>query len=178
MASTVYYQKFDVPNDLSNRNLQKIINFYLFQSPVPDTSARSKTFEEYGFRGKRAFSALKAAMLKSATASLAKNYKPCKRDELEEAFRSIEVVSPPDEYCVFLKHDERTVMTSLFSAIRNAFAHGCFNMKTYNKVKIYFFLNYHGYKKAQIVLQEKTLLTWMELIQSGYGALHTNKSFE
>ena len=51
-------------------------------------------------------------------------------------------------------------------------------MKTYNKVKIYFFLNYHGYKKAQIVLQEKTLLTWMELIQSGYGALHTNKSFE
>ena len=117
-------------------------------------------------------------MLKSATASLAKNYKPCKRDELEEAFRSIEVVSPPDEYCVFLKHDERTVMTSLFYAIRNAFAHGCFNMKTYNKVKIYFFLNYHGYKKAQIVLQEKTLLTWMELIQSGYGALHTNKSFE
>lgn len=86
-------------------------------------------------------------------------------------FKNIEKISPPDEYCVFLKNGEKSVMNSLYKAIRNAFAHGSFNVKSYNGVRIYFLLNYKKYKKAQIVLQEQTLLSWINIIQRGYGAL-------
>lgn len=106
-------------------------------------------------------------MLNHATPSLRKNYHPCKKDELEKWFKSIEDVSPPDEYCVFFAWDQDTRMQSLFSAIRNSLAHGSFNVKSYKGIRIYFFANYKDYLKAQIVLQEKTLLAWIDLLRSG-----------
>lgn len=172
MAGKTYYQGFDIPDALSNPSLRKIVNFYLFNTPVPGVSARGKKFADYGFHGAKAFANLKTSMLKSASPSLKGNYIPCRKEELEENFKLMESVSPPDEYCVFLKRDERTVMCSLFSAIRNAFAHGSFNVKSYNGVRIYFFLNYNGYKKAQIVLRETTLLAWIGLIREGRDKLY------
>ena len=86
----------------------------------------------------------------------------------------MEKVSPPDEYCAFLQSDEKTVIFSLFSAIRNAFAHGSFNVKAYRRVRIYFFVNHKNYTKAKIILHEDTLLAWIKLIQEGYDALKNN----
>lgn len=166
-----YHQKFDTPSSISNSNLQKIINFYMLECPVPETSARGKKFDELGFVGSSAFNRLKKEMISAATKSLKEYYLPCKQDELESTFNKVEIVSPPDEYCVFLKYGENTVMQSLFSAIRNAFAHGSFNVKSYGGVRIYFLVNYKKYKKAQMVLQENTLLSWMKLVQSGYSAM-------
>ena len=166
-----YHQQFDTPSSISNNNLQKIINFYVLECPVPEKSARGKKFDELGFVGSLAFNRLKKEMINAGTKSLKKYYIPCKQDGLESTFKKVEIVSPPDEYCVFLKYDEDTVMQSLFSAIRNAFAHGSFNVKSYHGVRIYFLVNYKKYKKAQIVLQEKTLLSWIKLVQSGYSAM-------
>lgn len=70
----------------------------------------------------------------------------------------------PDTY-VFLKNDEKKVISSLFSAIRNALAHGSFNVKRYEKTRIYYFSNYKGYEKARIVLYEDTLLSWIDIIE-------------
>lgn len=169
-----YYDKFDMPKSITNKGLLRIIDFYLFNCPTPDISVRGKNFKDYGFIGQASFSCLKREMMKRATSSLKNNYWPCKSDELESKFQLVKSVSPPDEYCVFLKWQEDTVMQSLFSAIRNSLAHGSFNVKSYNGVRIYFFINYKDYKKAQIVLQEKTLLEWINLIQSGYEALSPN----
>lgn len=170
-----YYNQFDIPTSISDNNLQKIIQFYLFECPVPDKSARGKKFADYGFRGQKPFATLKKVMLASATQSLKANYLPCKQEKLEANYRLIEAVSPPNEYCVFLLSYEKNVMYSLFSAIRNAFAHGSFNVKSYNGTRIYFFVNYDKYKKAQIVLQENTLLSWKKIIQSGYIAMLEGK---
>lgn len=166
-----YYQEFDVPSSLSNPNLLKIIDFYLFNCPVAGKSVRGKHFEDYGFKGSKSWGKLKAKLLSAATENLKKNYKPGSKEELKLFFQSVEQISPPDEYCIFLKHEERTVMCSLFSAIRNALAHGSYNVKSYQGIRIYFFLNYKNYKKAQIVLQEKTLLNWVSIIQAGYSEL-------
>lgn len=164
-----YYQSFDIPQSIkSQKNLLRIVDFYLFNCPVPGKSCRGKKFDEYGFSGSKSFGTLKNQMLNAATPSLKKNYYPCQKDELEKHYSEVESVVPPDEYCVFLMSEDRTVMASLFSAIRNAFAHGSYNVKTYNGVKIYFFVNFNHYKKAQLVLQEKTLLAWINIIQSGY----------
>ena len=83
-------------------------------------------------------------------------------------------MTPVEEYCIFLKHDEKTVMQSLFSAIRNSFAHGSLAIQSYkdgngNSVKIYFFCNYNEYLKAEIILQEQTLLNLIDIIKSGYN---------
>ena len=169
-----YYQKFDIPDSISNKNLLKIIDFYLFNCPVPGISQRGNKFADYGFCGSAKFSKLKSAMLDHATASLKENYRPCKKSELETAFQQMEKVSPPDEYCAFIQSDEKTVIFSLFSAIRNAFAHGSFNVKAYRRVRIYFFVNHKNYTKAKIILHEDTLLAWIKLIQEGYDALKNN----
>lgn len=169
--NTSYAQSFDIPVSLSDRNLQKILLFYLINCPVEGKSFRGKTFQYYGFSGSPAFSGLKTALLNSATKSLKKNYKPCKKTEIEEAFKEVEKISPPDEYCVYFCSEEKTRMQSLFSAIRNAFAHGSFNYKTYQGVRIFFLLNHDKYKKAQIVLHEDTLLAWIDIIEKGYNNL-------
>lgn len=164
----MYYKQFDKEVKLSNKNFQKILDFYLFSCPIPQKSFRSKTFEQLGWKGKKQFAKLKTLLISSASNSLKGNYHPCKKEELQGQFEAAANISPIDEYCIFLKSDEKTVIQSLFSAIRNAFAHGSFSVETYTKTKVYFFANYHDYLKAEIVLQEKTLLTWIEILEKGY----------
>lgn len=161
-----YDTKFTLPHGLSNNKLREIIWFYLFECPVEEVSHRGKTFEEYGFKGAPSFNSLKKALLKSATKSLSKSYFPSKEKELKTNLKKCESINYPDEYCVFLIHG-RKVIRSLFSAIRNALAHGSFNVKSYEKTRIYFFSNYDGYEKARIVLYEDTLLAWIKIIQKG-----------
>lgn len=165
---TKYYKKFDKSYPVTTKKFQTILGFYLFECPTPGTSVRAKTFHELGWKGKNQFAKLKSEMLKNATPSLKLHYHPCKKDELKNRFDEINTVKPVDEYCVFLKHDEKTVMQSLFSAIRNAFAHGSFGIETFQGIKVYFFSNYNEYLKAEIVLQEDTLLNWIEILKSGY----------
>ena len=165
----MYYKQFDKEVKLNNKNFQKILDFYLFSCPTPNKSFRSKTFEQLGWQGKKQFALLKTLLLSSASNSLKGNYHPCKKEELQGKFDEVENIHPVDEYCVFLKSDEKTVIQSLFSAIRNAFAHGSFSVQTYKKTRVYFFANYHDYLKAEIVLQEKTLLAWIEILEKGYA---------
>ncbi len=62
-------------------------------------------------------------------------------------------------------HKYKIVMQSLFKAIRNAFAHGAFLVKSYGGERIYYLENYDKYLKATIVLHETTLLNWIKCIQ-------------
>lgn len=164
----MYYKKFDKAIKLNSKNFQKILDFYLFSCPTPEKSVRAKTFEQLGWSGQKQFAQLKTLLISSASNSLKDNYYPCKKDELKEKFSVVSNVHPVDEYCVFLKNDEKAVLQSLFSAIRNALAHGSFSVQTYKKVRVYFFANHHKYLKAEIVLQENTLLAWIEILKRGF----------
>ena len=161
-----YQRNFETSIGMSNRNFQKIVSFYLFECPVAGKSKRGRKFDDYGIKGQAAFARLKKAMLLNATTSLQNNYLPCRQNELSSAFERVKSIAPTDEYCVFLKYDEKTVMQSLYSAIRNAFANGSFSVKTYSGVRIYFFANFDGYLKAEIILHEDTLLSWIDCIKS------------
>ena len=156
--------KKDYKNKIPNKepSFQKILNFYLFECPVKGYSERGITFKELGWQ-KHKFSTLKANLLEGATPSLKKNYYPCKKDQLGDKFKIVESVKFADEYCVFLIHNDRKI-NSLFIAIRNAFAHGSFSVRSYNKTKIYFFSNFNKYLKAEIILQERTLLNWIKVV--------------
>ncbi len=160
-----YTKSFSNNLTLSNRNLQKILKFYLFECPVPGVSVRGKKFKDFGISGNAAFSRLKKSMLSTATGSLRGYYKPSTKSELQTNIDFMKFVAPPNEYCVFLKNDDKTVMQSLFKAIRNAFAHGAFLVKSYGGERIYYLENYDKYLKATIVLHETTLLNWIKCIQ-------------
>ena len=161
-----YDMSYDSPKSLANKNLQKIMQFYLLECPVEGKSHRGKTFHEYGYKGAPSFSKLKSELLKSATTSLRQNYYPCKKEDLQEIFKKCKKIGYPDEYCVFLKSDEKSVVRSMFSAIRNAFAHGSFNVKEYKGTRIYYFSNYNDYEKARIILHEETLLSWIRVVKT------------
>ena len=173
MASK-YKKTFDNKITFNRKAFQEILNFYLFCCPVEGTSFRSIGFDRYGWKGSVQFAQLKKALLEAAGSDLASNYYPCKKEELAGNFSKVAGIAPVNEYCVFLKNEENTVMQSLFSAIRNALAHGSFSIREYTsegkKTRVYFFLNYKNYKKAEIVLQEATLLEWIRIVQAGYMA--------
>ena len=150
----------DIP--LRSRKFQRILEFYLFNCPVEGTSIRAKTFSEQGWvRGR--FQTLKSQMLSCATQELKQRYKPCKSSELEKAFQEMEGYKDTDEFCIFLKHDEKRVMESLYAAIRNAFAHGSFIIKKKSRINMYLLTNYNEKLKAQIQLREDTLLSWIDV---------------
>ncbi len=160
-----YKKSFDNEISLSDKHVRAIVEFYLFECPVPEKSVRGKVFSDFGISGSPAFSKLKKDMLNSASESLKNNYRPTKKDGLQTELLHVASVTPPNEYCVFLKYDEKSVMQSLFSAIRNAFAHGSFRVDSYNGERIYFLQNYEKYLKAEMALHEKTLLRWIDCIK-------------
>ncbi len=164
-----YIKTFDDTLQWKDKKFQDIVNFYLFECPVENVSQRGKSFKKYGVVGKVKFSELKKQMLNCASKGLKNNYYPCKKEELLKKYELVKSIGPVEEYCVFMKYDEKTVMQSLYSAIRNAIAHGSFSCRSYaingEKINMYFFLNYNKYKKAEIVLREKTLLSWIELLR-------------
>ena len=71
-----YDRSFKCPESLSDRNLQKILFFYLLECPVEGKSYRGKTFTDFGYHGSSAFSKLKKNLLDAATDSLRRNYYP------------------------------------------------------------------------------------------------------
>ena len=148
----------------NSKGFQKIVEFYLFECPVEGKSFRATTFKQQGWKG-HYFSTLKSCMLKAAFEDLGKRFFPCKKEELESRITAMDDVAPDAEYCVFLKHDNK-VIESLYSAIRNGFAHGSFTTQKVKKENIYFFANYDGYLKAQIQLRESTMLRWIEIFRS------------
>lgn len=171
-----YYKRFDKRYPITDRKFQKVLSFFLFECPTPGTSQRAKSFNELGWSGSPQFSNLKKRLLNSATSSLRANYYPCKKTELQEKFKTVESVRPVDEYCVFLRNCEKTVIHSLFSAIRNAFAHGSFAVQSFKetdgtKTRVYFFCNFNEYLKAELVLKESTLLQWIGIVKSGYDPM-------
>lgn len=169
MVKTQKYNKnCDSELKLNDVSFQKIIKFYLFECPVPGKSSRGSNFKDLGWVGSSKFSKLKKKMLGAATESLRKNYHPCSKDDLKKNFEVANDIEPENEYCIFFKNDSKTVMQSLFSAIRNSFAHGSFSKRKYGKHNIYYMKNYHNnYLKAEIVLHEETLLNWIKIVQTG-----------
>lgn len=132
MKKCNYYRGFDIKVKLNNTNIQKIIDFYLFNCSVPNTSARSKTFNQLGWTQGYQFVFLKQQMLSVATESLKNNFSLFHYEDGKQLLNTIndmDSVTPTDEYCVFLLHEKRKVFESLFKAIRNALAHGSFNVK-------------------------------------------------
>ncbi|WP_026665680.1 hypothetical protein [Butyrivibrio sp. FC2001] len=158
---------------ITDGNFQKIICFYLFECPArsirtenkkanetktPDQphptkriyygriSRMGKTLAERGIEG-GALNTLRAAMLRSAG------------KEFELLTGNDVASSSKKEYISLSRKD--FITEGIFAFIRNAFAHGEFNVSNG-----WYFLENHsnGKLKGKAVLRETTLLNWIEIV--------------
>lgn len=155
----------------NSRYFQRILDFYLFHCPVDNQSVRGKNFSEFGWSGQKRFAKLKALMLSAASSELKDRYKSCNKNDIEDVIKKFGLnIQKPNltEAVVFLSSEDRTVMGSLYRAIRHSLAHGSFTIMTYNKERYYLLENFDGYCKARLILKESTLLKWVSIVKEGY----------
>ena len=137
---------------------QRILQFFLFETPVAGVSCRGKTFKEIGWSGSSRFRILERLLKETA-----------KIEDDNWIFTEIEkvgqlsLIQKNDTQYMISSHDRGKVQ-SLIYAIRNALAHGSF---TRGNNGWYFFENYYQEKlKARIVIAEGTLLEWIKIIKT------------
>ena len=169
------------PIPLSSKNFQRIIQFYLFESPTrtfqrkkksvigatPDqphpkynfifknVSKRGKTFAERGLDGSN-LNSLRAAMQRVTKVNLVAV------DSEKELIDKADSMSPNEEYLIIKRNkDNVSVTEGYFYCIRNSFAHGDFDVER----KIYILKNEdHDTIKGLARIKESSLLAWIELV--------------
>lgn len=145
-----------------DENFQEIIQFYLFECPIEGVSHRGKTFKEMNWRGSSRFQMLERLLI-------AESGIPTNRwqilESTAEVKKRVSRMSFDDQFLVS-DNSKGKVQTFIYS-IRNAFAHGSFDIIERNKNKYYLFENeYRGNLRTKALLSEKTLLAWIKIIKT------------
>ncbi|MBR3328157.1 MAG: hypothetical protein IKG22_12630 [Atopobiaceae bacterium] len=155
-----------------NDNLAKLLQFYLWETPVPDTSQKGKTFKEYGW-SKSNYATLHARMRRCSgfPDSKAERWVESTASRVENALAKLGRLDGYDcsfEFAVHTVKDGLNKTEALFYLIRNAFAHGGFRVSGYEGKKYYVFENRQGcIVKGRAILEEQTLLDWIVIVKSG-----------
>lgn len=168
------------PEQFADKDLIRIITFFVFHSPCENVSAMGKAFREYGWSkpwGKPCF--LNKQLKEAATAGkliyAAKTY-----DEMEIKVQeaSLDDAAFPsglskERICAYVGGESQ--IPSVFRHLRNSFCHGRFAVYHMNGEEIFAFEDVKpGNAKlklsARMVLRKSTLLRWIEIIENGEQA--------
>ncbi len=164
----------------NNKNFLKIIDFYLFNCPVytikgsnnhkviNNVSKHNKSFYDLNYK-QQDFKKLLNKIRKPIKSYM--EYYFLENDKnLESEFNiivnNIKLKDPEYDFIIYKSLIPNNKTMSIFYAIRNAFAHGTFSIKTINqRKKIYYFESKNNnIIKARIRLKEKTLLNWIDFV--------------
>ena len=165
------------PIPISSKSFQKIIQFYLFETPVrtrvstpknkrdpndpqskykcsfKKVSKRGITFEDRGLDGPK-LNIVRSAMIRVADVKL------IVVDNVEEVVEK--AIKEKGEFIVIWRNEGNySVTEGYYYCIRNAFAHGDFDVDG----KVYTLKNEAGGKiKGMARLKESSLLAWIDLV--------------
>lgn len=161
--------KFDAVINYNNGHFIRIIQFYLFETPAKNASCRSKSFQDYGWAGSGFVETLKSQLFKSTIGT--ENYEPVGLESLQEKLAEHDMLNQINltkEIAVFYDREESdTQFMSMFVSLRNAFAHGAFDI-VYDKETPYYILENREPQtneiRARFILKEATLLQWIEIV--------------
>ena len=146
-----------------DENFQKIVQFYLFESPIEGASHRGRTFKDMGWSGSSRFKMLER-WLKS-TSGMSDSQWNILDSPSDVRKRSRKDVAPNIQY-IYSDQSKGRVQTFIYS-IRNAFAHGSFDVLKNNDERYYFFENeYRGNLRSRMLLSETTLMEWIKIIKT------------
>lgn len=149
-----------------NKTLQKLVQFYVWETPVSGTSEKGTSFKKLGW-SKSGFNTLHAKVRKNSGFP-DKNWisVPTKEivSELEKLARH-KTYDCSFEFAVHTVKDGLNKTEGLFYFIRNAFAHGGFRTSEYDGETFYAFENRNGgCLKGRAVIKESTLLAWRKIL--------------
>lgn len=152
-----------------DENLQRIVQFYVWETPVSGVSSKGTSFSELGWKG-GSFNTLHARM-KKASQFPSKNWIAVSSKKIEERLREINRLAKYDcsfEFAIHAIKDGLNKTEGLFYFIRNAFAHGGFATSSFKGEKYYVLENRQGSKlKGRAVIRETTLLNWIKIVEKG-----------
>ena len=161
-----YYTDTDIP--FKNENFQKILTFYLFNSPceiskgtkenktyIP-VSKVDKTFSKQGWTDKN----LNTLIAKMKNMSNHLEYYPISSNQsINTIEKNIGLSDPNFEMIIMHTRNDMSKACAIFYYIRNGFAHGLFDVKN----NIYCFeSSKNGVTKAKVRLKKETLLKWID----------------
>lgn len=160
--------KFNAKYNHRDPNYKKILDFFLWANPAPNTAYGAKVFNDYGWISGNSYKKLKRQLgLKGeipfviSTVETINNDLKINNQLNSRIFKEILVLIKPST----------GEMESVFRVIRNALAHGSFNVSRSNGEYYYSFENRNAKQKdkinARIVLKSTTLLSWIKIVKSG-----------
>lgn len=158
---------------LTDKNFQKIIEFYLLRCPCEikrdqdkyvKISRMSTTFRQQGWVGGK-LNMLISSMKNTESGHLEYHIHHPYDDVITKTEMVEKVVNLKDlhfEMISIVKRSDMSLTSSIFYYIRNALAHGSFGVVQQENKKTYYFESTKGDNvKAQIRLREDTLLKWI-----------------
>ena len=147
-------------------NLQKLIQFYVWETPVPNTSQKGVPFKELGWMG-GSFNTLHAKMRENSGFPN-EHWLDTTAKEVEGKLGELNRLNGYDCSFEFAVHTVKSGFNkteALFYFIRNAFAHGGFKKSSYKNANYYVLENRQdGALKGRAILKESTLLRWRKIL--------------
>lgn len=166
------------PDDFDDKDLFRIVIFFVFHSPCAHLSFMGKTLSEYGWGTpwKKPYYLNKQLRQAASNYDLlfsAKNY-----DEMDAALEKANLKGAfPSDFSrerICICNNQENQFLSVFYHIRNAFAHGRLNMVDVDGECIFILEDVRPNKNsnqlkvsARMILRKSTLLKWIDLIENG-----------
>lgn len=147
---------------------RKIIEFYLFNTPLREKNFyQAKTISEYGWE-KSKLSNLKQRLLYDI--QLKQKFFYYKTiDQVQLSIINNKLIGNKHTYheIIIFLNNRKSIVESVLSLIRDAFAHRSFEVVTKMGENYYFMANVHnGKTKGRLILKESTLLMWIKIIKN------------
>jgi len=166
------------PARFEDKDLFKIVVFFVFHSPCQSLSALSKTLQEYGWNTPWKKPYYLNKQLKQASSNFNLLFSTDAYNKMDEALEKAELIDNfpsnliQERVCIYDK--EKNQFLSTFYHIRNAFAHGRLNMVDVDGECVFILEDIVENKKkrtckvsARMILKKSTLLKWIEIIETG-----------
>ncbi len=173
------------PERLADEDFFRIISFFVFHSPCIELSSMCRSLEEYGWRTpwRKPFylnKQLKRAAQNPYLLFSAKNYNTLE-SALEKAKFKDNFPSDFETEGICIYDNMNNQFLSVFYHLRNAFAHGRFNMVDVDADCIFILEDMIHEKKhnryklsARMILRKSTLIKWIDLIEGGERVYEKN----
>lgn len=165
----INYKSYD---SLNNEDFWKIITFYIFHTPCKGLSAQGKLLKDYGWNKPWKKPYKLNFQLKQASTNFKLLFSAKTRSNMSEALEKSNMLDDfpsnvlTERICI---HDnKKNQFISVFYHVRNAFAHGRFSIINKNGEEIFILEDqYQQIITARMILRKKTLLNWINIIESG-----------
>lgn len=166
------------PERFNNADLNRIITFFVFHSPCSKLSAMSKSLEKYGWNDPWKKPQLLQRKLKLVSNNDNLIFSSKTIDDMKQALEKANLLDDIKANInlerIAIYNSEKNQFMSIFYHLRNAFAHGRFNIFDVG-LDDYVFIFEDISKRinmnkvtARMILRKSTLIKWIDLIETGY----------